>query len=116
MLLFLQNTSTSAVVSYGTGQVKLNLIHDTANMGGIQIPGQGIGLATALTSDFSDVSCDGLVVSKRPPCCGLRVRLPTLLWVDTVQQSLATRNDRSGLDLHVFCNFNTEYHHTFWCL
>ena len=40
-------------------------MYETVNIAGISIPQQGVGLATALTSDFDYVSCDGLVV--RPP-------------------------------------------------
>lgn len=57
-----QNTSTRAQIRYGTGSVALNLVYETVNFGGITVKNQGVGLATALTSDFVDVSCDGLVV------------------------------------------------------
>jgi hypothetical protein len=58
----LQTTTTTATIRYGTGAVALDLIYDTVGMGGISITKQGLGVATALTSDFNYVSCDGLVV------------------------------------------------------
>ena len=61
--VLLQLTSTRATVRYGTGSVALTLMYETVNIAGISIPRQGVGLATALTSDFDYVSCDGLVVS-----------------------------------------------------
>lgn len=64
----MQNTSTRATIRYGTGSVALNLVYEETSFGGIPIQRQGVGLATALTSDFVDVSCDGLVVrNQRPP-------------------------------------------------
>ena len=62
LTLYVQLTSTRATVRYGTGSVALSLMYDTVNIAGISIPHQGVGLATALTSDFDYVSCDGLVV------------------------------------------------------
>lgn len=58
-----QNTSTTATIRYGTGTVALNLLYETVGMGGINISNQALGVATALTSDFNLISCDGLVVS-----------------------------------------------------
>ena len=61
-MLCVQLTSTRATVRYGTGSVALTLMYETVSIAGISIPRQGVGLATALTSDFDYVSCDGLVV------------------------------------------------------
>lgn len=62
-MVLMQLTSTTATIRYGTGAVLLRLIYDTVTMAGITLPRQGVGVATALTSDFNYVSCDGLVVS-----------------------------------------------------
>jgi hypothetical protein len=62
-LFAVQNTSTTATIRYGTGTVALNLLYETVGMGGISITNQALGVATALTSDFNLISCDGLVVS-----------------------------------------------------
>ncbi len=60
---YLQNGSVSRTIRYGTGDVTLDLIYDSAKIGGIEIKDQGFGYARALSVEFNAVSCDGLVVS-----------------------------------------------------
>lgn len=50
------------MVMYGTGQVAGTVAADTLKIGDITIENQGFGLVLHASSDFLDISCDGLFV------------------------------------------------------
>ena len=41
---------------------------DTLHLGNITVKNQGFGLVLSSSSDFLDISCDGLFVSQLSPC------------------------------------------------
>jgi hypothetical protein len=53
------------MVTYGTGQVAGTVAADTLRLGNITVDNQGFGLVLQASTDFLDISCDGLFV--RPP-------------------------------------------------
>lgn len=69
----LQRTSSWGpfMVTYGTGQVAGTVAADTMTVGDITIKNQGFGLVLRASTDFLDISCDGLFVRFCPmhvPC------------------------------------------------
>ncbi len=50
------------MVTYGTGQVAGTVAADTMVVGDITIKNQGFGLVLRASTDFLDISCDGLFV------------------------------------------------------
>lgn len=60
----LQRTSSWGpfMVTYGTGQVAGTVAADTLTVGDITVKNQGFGLVLRASTDFLDISCDGLFV------------------------------------------------------
>ncbi|BDA44683.1 Cathepsin E-B [Coccomyxa sp. Obi] len=58
----LQRTSSWGpfMVTYGTGQVAGTVAADTLTVGNITVKNQGFGLVLRASTDFLDISCDGL--------------------------------------------------------
>ena len=61
----MQNTTPTLYdIQYGTGEAQVKLVYDAMSIAGVNITNQGFGTATYLTSDFTQTSCDGLVVRR----------------------------------------------------
>lgn len=60
----LQRTSSWGpfMVTYGTGQVAGTVAADSLTVGNITVANQGFGLVLRASTDFLDISCDGLFV------------------------------------------------------
>lgn len=50
------------MITYGTGQVAGTVAADTLTVGNITVKNQGFGLVLRASTDFLDISCDGLFV------------------------------------------------------
>ncbi len=61
------------MVTYGTGQVAGTVAADTLTVGDITVKNQGFGLVLRASTDFLDISCDGLFVRSCP------LHLPSVL-------------------------------------
>ncbi|CAL8469579.1 g9120 [Coccomyxa elongata] len=70
----LQRTSSWGpfMVTYGTGQVAGTVAADTLTVGDITVKNQGFGLVLRASTDFLDISCDGLFGLGFPQISNLR--------------------------------------------